>query len=629
VSEGQPPAGLAGPEVRRHTHPLTPVVNSVRALGAIIVALLVFGQEGLREAASAAGGMAGLVALLVGLLVAIGGVLGLSYLSWLRTEYFFDASGDFRLDSGILQRNERRVTLSRLQSVDVVRPLLGRVVGLAQLRIEVAGAGDSRVVLSYLTEAQAQALRAEIIARAAGVSPGAGEAPEVILATVPTGDLVVSLLLRSETVILLLVSVLVVGSIVLNEGAGGLLLLFFTGGLPLLSVFGQFMRFFGFTVADSPDGLRLRHGLASVQSQTVPPGRVQAIEVSEPLLWRRRGWVRVSLNVAGLQSGQDEGQIGQVLLPVAPHDVAAGIIGRVLPGVDLASLQLDPAPRRARKRAWLQWGNLGVAVDDRVLAVRRGFLTRHLAVIPHARTQSVEVSQGPWQRALGLASVQVDSTPGPVVVVGLHRDAAEARAIAEAQLLRAAGARASGPADRWMSRGPAGPVAEGPPAAPAGAPYPPAPSAEGPYPPGQHPVPGTYPPYPPAGQTPYPPGPYPQGPPPGHGSYSPTPYAHGPYPPGPPVGQGPYPQPSQGPHHQVPPAVTPYPPGPHPPDSPATEDPNAPAAEDPNAPAAQDADPPLLDPQAPPRPPEPEPDPPADPSDPAGPPPPVSPDAPR
>jgi putative membrane protein len=98
-----------------------------------------------------------------------------------------------------------------------------------------------------------------------------------------------------------------------------------------------------------------------------------------------------------------------------------------------------------------QFRNLGVAHDDLVLATRRGFLTRRVAVIAHARTQSVEVSQGPWQRRLGLASVQVDSTPGPVTIVALHRSAVEARQIAEDQLVRAATGRATGPAPRWMA----------------------------------------------------------------------------------------------------------------------------------------------------------------------------------
>ncbi|MCU0283042.1 MAG: PH domain-containing protein [Candidatus Nanopelagicales bacterium] len=475
---GWPVAGTMATAPRR-THPLTPAVEAVRTVGVLVAAMLVFGTGMVREAASAAGGLAGV--LLVGLvaLVLLGLAVGLHWLGWSRTRYFFDESGDFRLDSGVLQRNQRRVTLSRLQSVDVVRPLLGRVVGLAQVRVEVAGGGDSRVVLSYLAEAEAVALRAEIIARAAGMRPDVGEAPEVVLAAVPTNDLVMSLLLRSSTAVLLAVSVLIVVAAVATEGPGGLGLLLLTGGLPIVGVFTQFMRFFGFTVAESPDGLRLRHGLASVESQTVPPGRVQAIEIEEPLLWRRRGWVRVNLNVAGLRSGGEEAQVEQVLLPVAPLEVALAIVGRVLPGVRLSDLMLEPAPAAARRRAWLQFANLGVGHDAMVLATRRGFLTRRTAVLPHARTQSVRVTQGPWQRALGLASVAVDSTPGPVAVVALHRAAGQARAIAEAQLVRAAAARADGSGGRWMATPAIPPAPDGstsgvadPPVLPATAPDP-------------------------------------------------------------------------------------------------------------------------------------------------------------
>jgi putative membrane protein len=470
-----PVSPASGP--RRRTHRLSPVVSAVRSVGILLGVLVVFGNNIVRDVASELGWGAGLAVLILGLVVVGALILAGHHLAWTRTEFFFDETGDFRLDSGILQRQERRIALSRLQSVDVVRPLLGRIVGLSQLRIEVAGTGDSRVLLSYLADSDAQALRAEIIARAAGVSPEAGEAPEQVLAVVPTSDLVVSLLLRSETFALLAVSVLVVIGAVVTEGPGGLTLLLLTGGIPIISVFTQFMRYFGFTVAESPDGLRLRHGLASVQSQTVPPGRVQAVEVSEPLLWRRRGWVRVNLNVAGLQLGQDEGQAEHVLLPVAPREVAAGILARVLPGVDLTAHVFTPAPPRARRRAWLQWGNLGVAVDDRVLATRRGFLTRYTALIPHARTQSVGVTQGPWQRWLDLASVRVDTTPGPVAVVGLHRDSREARGIAEAQLARAARARATGPQERWMTPPPAADGAQQPPQR--GVPSPPAPVPPG------------------------------------------------------------------------------------------------------------------------------------------------------
>ena len=48
----------------------------------------------------------------------------------------------------------------------------GALFGLAEVRVEVAGAGDSKVTLQYLTLAEANALRNEIIARSAGVKPG-------------------------------------------------------------------------------------------------------------------------------------------------------------------------------------------------------------------------------------------------------------------------------------------------------------------------------------------------------------------------------------------------------------------------------------------------------------------------
>jgi putative membrane protein len=387
--------------------------------------------------------------LLVGLVLS---ALG-SYLSWSRREYWFDESGDLRVDSGVLTRQQRRLALSRLQSVDVHQPLLARIVGMAEVRVEVAGAGDSRVVLQYLTETEARALRAEVLARAAGLRPDAGTAPEQVLVTVPTRDLVVSLLLSSTTLVGALATAAIVTAAVMSEGAVGLLGLLLTGGLPLLAAFNQFVRFFGFTLAESPDGLRLRSGLTSTRTQTVPPGRVHAIEVTEPVLWRRLGWVRVQLTLAGSpgSSDQDENATSGVLLPVAPVAVARAVVDRVLPGVGSREFAWESAPARARQRAPIQWRELGVAVNPDVVATRRGRLVRRLAVVPHARTQSVHLTQGPWERLLGLASLRVDTAPGPVSVVGLRLDARAARRAVDEAATQARRARAASGPQRWMS----------------------------------------------------------------------------------------------------------------------------------------------------------------------------------
>jgi putative membrane protein len=388
-----------------------------------------------------------LAAVLVVVLVVAGG----TYLAWQRFTFWFDDSGDLRVDSGVLTRNERRVALSRLQSVDVVQPLLARLVGLAELVIEVAGPGESRARIAYLTEDHARSLRAEILARAAGVHEAAGEAPEDVVHQVPSGLLLKALLLRGTTFALLLLSVLIVAGAVWSEGPAGGLLVVVTGGLPLISVIAEFLRFADFTVARSPDGLRIRSGLLQKQSQTVPPGRVHAIGIVEPLLWRSFGWVRV---VVTLASGPaDDGTNGPtgVLLPVGTRDEAREIVARLLPGFEPEAAPWCPAPQRARYRAPLQARRLAYAVQEGSLWLRGGRLTHWTSWVPDARVQSVSVVQGPWQRRLRLATVRMDLVPGPVRSVLAHRDLDDARWLRERQVPRAVAARASDLPARWMT----------------------------------------------------------------------------------------------------------------------------------------------------------------------------------
>jgi putative membrane protein len=212
------------------------------------------------------------------------------------------------------------------------------------------------------------------------------------------------------------------------------------------------MKYFDFTMTQSPDGLRLRFGLAKREIRTVPPGRVQAIEIVEPLLWRRWHWVRLKVNIAGV-GGSDSGGSKEetLLLPVASRETAYDVIGRVMPGLRIDELAWHPAPERARWRSPIQGGRLAVAWDARILAARRGRVTRRLALIPHARAQSVRVTQGPWEHSLSLASMHVDSTPGPVRVTALHLEAAAAREFADAEAVRAAQGRREDHSTRWAS----------------------------------------------------------------------------------------------------------------------------------------------------------------------------------
>ena len=232
------------------------------------------------------------------------------------------------------------------------------------------------------------------------------------------------------------VTVIIIVTSYLTGGWGAIGVAVVTGGIPLVLVVAEFIRYYGFTVAQSPDGLRLRYGLLRTESRTVPPGRVQAIEYVEPLLWRRQRWTRIRVTIAGVgseSSSSGSQRSDTVLIPVSETDAAQDIVSRVLPDLRAASITWVGAPRRARWRSPIQWRNLAVGWDAHSFAIRRGRITRRTALVPHARTQSVRWTQGPWERLLDLASVHVDTTPGPVSVSGLHLDASATRTVAHLQ----------------------------------------------------------------------------------------------------------------------------------------------------------------------------------------------------
>ncbi|MFF7552574.1 PH domain-containing protein [Streptomyces olivaceus] len=385
--------------------------------------------------------------LLIGLAVLIPAAALYGFLTWWFTHYAVTGT-ELRIRTGLLFRRTAHIRLERIQAIDVTQPLLARVAGVAKLKLDVIGTGK-KDELAFLGADEARALRAELLARAAGFAPETahevGEAPARQLLRVPPRVLAVSLLLTGATWGTLLAALAVPTLLWL---ATHNLWTVLATALPLLgaagaSSAGRFVGEYDWTVAESQDGLRLDHGLLDRAHETVPPGRVQTVRIVEPLLWRRRGWVRVELNVAGSSNS--------VLLPVAPREIAESVVARVLPGVSVpAGRALARPPRRAGWRRPLWWRGYGLAVTDAVFAARYGLLRRRLALVPHAKVQSVRLSQGPWQRALRLADVHVDTGANKTVTARL-RGADEAAALLGAQAERSRTGRRDAPPDRWMA----------------------------------------------------------------------------------------------------------------------------------------------------------------------------------
>ena len=535
----------------RRMHPVTPLLKGWK----IVVAVLVIGwtqfADNLRTAGDLLGGRGWLVAL--GSLAVIAVIaVAWSFVSWRVTRYAVTDEA-VHLRQGIVFRQQRQARLDRLQAVDVVQPLLGRLVGLSELRLEVAGGSGSRVSLAFLRDAEADALRAELLALAAGlrrpdaagmrpprgaVGPGTGsgavpgsaggprwvgspaagtetpDASEVpgMAAPVPRGPADSSSGVRPgsngvrpaasapssrrgvtepafatapEQPVYELPMPRLLGSIVRSAGTFWFvvfivaIVVMILLGAPFEAIYSLVPTAFAlasyfwqrvngaatFRAATSPDGIRLRHGLTESRSQTLPPGRIQAVRLRQPLLWRGKDWWRVEVNVAGYAGDHDKQGTETVLHPVATREEAMLALWLVLPdlGVDdpRAALQAGfdgvggaggytSAPRRSRWVDPVGWRRHGVLVTRRALLLRSGRFWRRLDVVPHERTQSLALEQGPLQRALGLASVAAHSTQGPVAPRIEHLDTAVAVALLEEQAERARHARRMAAPEQWM-----------------------------------------------------------------------------------------------------------------------------------------------------------------------------------
>ncbi|GAB3536827.1 PH domain-containing protein [Arthrobacter tecti] len=413
-------------------------------------------------------GLVWAVAILVGvaLLIAAG-----FFLSWYFTRYQV-TEDHVRVNSGIVFRQNRQARLDRVQAIDVVQPFLARLFGLAELKFDVADAGESAVRLSFLKLGEAQKLRATILARAAGVTVDPDhpdeiqEAPEREVLALTPARVIGAAVLSGSTIVVVIGGMAVIASAIIFE-SGALLAAILPLAIGVISAYWNALNTgFNFRAAISPDGIRIRYGLLDTRTQTVPPGRVQAVGVVQSPLWRLKGWYKVTVNVAGYgASASGEAQARATLLPVGTRDEVLQILALVLPDpgtehpvevftAGLAGRDSDggfvTTPRGARPIAPLAWRRNGVAVTRTAILARSGAWWRALAVVPHERTQSLALHQGPLARRFKVADLVFHTTPGPVSPRVRQIETAQAWTLFQEQAVRAAEARRRSGPEQWM-----------------------------------------------------------------------------------------------------------------------------------------------------------------------------------
>jgi putative membrane protein len=335
-------------------------------------------------------------------LLAVGALVLLAWstVEWLRRTYELEG-GALRLEEGVLTRKLRAVPFDRIQQVDLVRKPLHRLLGVATLRVETAGGGkEAEVDLDVVTLAEARDLRSTLLrakARAAagsGAGAGSGAAvsgaagavdsrarPGSGSATLPVGGPPAP----------------VDGSGAPTEaGAGaptgtGAEATTGTGAeAPTEAEAAAFTD----AEADAPPAERvlLRLGLGEVMLAGITGSRAAAALVVLGPISQASDWF------PGLSDWLFSWFDPEAVTPTTPGAFVAVAVLAAVVWLGLA----------AASSVVTDYGfTLARTGDD--LVVRRGLLERREAVLPLARLQVVRIEESLLRRALGLASIRIQS----------------------------------------------------------------------------------------------------------------------------------------------------------------------------------------------------------------------------
>lgn len=309
---------------------------------------------------------------------------------------------------GLLFRSERQVPLSRIQNIDLVQNLLHRLFGVAEVRVSTAGSAEPEAVFKVLSLDAVERMRAKVFvgrgaaavdgaddsARAVGPSAtpdglgslgegharggaASSRAPRVLL-RIPTVDLIKLGLLSDRGMAIVAIGLGAAWEFGLLNRIGfssfyrqhvaswwnwtGLLLAIAVLvvaflGLRVLSAVWMVLRFHGYALERDGDDLRLRCGLLTRITATVPARRVQLVSVHQTRIQSWLGRLSIRIETAGGVSGSDhEGDNAMVSRRWFVPIVATGELTRLLEeirpglGVDLRDAAWEPTTPAARRR---------------------------------------------------------------------------------------------------------------------------------------------------------------------------------------------------------------------------------------------------------------------------------------
>jgi putative membrane protein len=447
----------------RHLHPAAIAVWISGIVGGFaipLVVLLVLGGDGGPLFYSTA----------FGSIAVIGSVI-----RWARFWYRLDGR-TLVVRGGLLQRWERTLQPTRIQSVDVVQKLTHRLFGVVELRIEVVGGTGTEAALVALTPEEANQLRALLIAEHGTEDDRTEPAlvrmrPADLLLAGATGGRVAVVAAMAGWVVQILPEGTFVETLDRLAGADRSdleTIVVIAGALlvasVLISLASTILVYWDFTALRRGDRLVITRGLLQTRRSVVPVARIQAIRLEENLIRRAFGLASLRVLTAGYGRGSGDEQQSSMLVPVADRRRCLVLAEAVLGSGGLRSAEVLPAPPRALVRrlcfaaivglgalalamafrdgafaaalpvlplalglGFLSWRALGHAIVGRHVLARSGALVRRTTVAHQANIQHLVLSRSPTQRPFGIASLRLAIPKATTSVVDVDREVAEER----------------------------------------------------------------------------------------------------------------------------------------------------------------------------------------------------------
>lgn len=315
--------------------------------------------------------------------------------------------------SGWLHKQERTIPVERIQNVDVVRSLIHRALGLADIRIDTGAVGDAEVTLSALTLEEAETLKRELLHRRVGDFSVADEVvQERPLYQATSRDLLLAGITGNGAglifafVFTFLVNPLQrqamddwVSGMIRNRDVRnfldhgfqwnmlppiiGIMAAFILAGW-ILNMIRSYVTYYGFTLSRSPDRLVVHYGLTTHTQSSVLLRRIQAVVFKQGWAMNALGLWEVHAYTAGGKVVQksENGEVqtastSSVVSPALPDDRIPEFGTLLLPGVDLRYIRFKSLSPKVRVR-WILGGTL---VWTFLFGVAAWFLGKQLLVL--------------------------------------------------------------------------------------------------------------------------------------------------------------------------------------------------------------------------------------------------------